>query len=218
MNIYHIKFHIEDDYQYVSTLLAYGYQPYITLPTRITDFSGTCIDHIVIAKLPNTQEWHTEIPSGILYCDITDHLPCSVALTYSSPHAGGGHHVKLYEEKNSSKFKELVQNERWDELYIDGTDWYNNYIKLVYTKFQQFPFVRLSRKRAKDKFWIKKGIKVGIKAKHRLCRISHECHESRKYLNQTLWKSPFDDNIGAKIIQTCFGVFAENLAKNLTII
>ena len=43
-----IKFNLEDNYQYVSTVMSYGYLPYITLLTRIIDFSAICIDHIFI--------------------------------------------------------------------------------------------------------------------------------------------------------------------------
>ena len=40
-----------------------------------------------------------------------------------------------------------MQNMSWDAIYTDGSDWYDNFINLVYTKFQQsFPLVRLSRK------------------------------------------------------------------------
>ena len=42
------------------------------------------------------------------------------------------------------KFKELMQNVSWDAIYTDGSDWYDNFINLVYTKIQQsFPLVRL---------------------------------------------------------------------------
>ena len=40
-----------------------------------------------------------------------------------------------------------MQNVNWDAIYTDGSDWYDNFINLVYTKFQQsFPLVRLSPK------------------------------------------------------------------------
>ena len=132
--------------------MSYGYLPYITLPTRITDFSATCIDHIFIRDTSRYSERHTDISAGILYCDITDHLPCFVTLICSYSHADERPYVRLYGEKNSLKFKELMQNVSWDAIYTDGSDWYDNFINLVYTKFQQsFPLVRLSRKRAKDK-------------------------------------------------------------------
>ena len=67
----------------------------------------------------------------------------------------------------------MMQNVSWDAIYNDGSDWYDNFINLVYTKFQQsFPLVRLSRKRAKDKPWITQGIKISIKVKHCLYKLS----------------------------------------------
>ena len=81
INIDLIKFNLEDNYQYVSTIMSYGNLPYITLPTRITDFSATCIDHIFIRDASKYRERHTEILSYILYCNITDHPPCFVTLT-----------------------------------------------------------------------------------------------------------------------------------------
>ena len=151
----------------------YGYLPYITLPTRITDFSATCIDHIFIRDTSKYRERHTEIFSGILYCDITDHLPCFVTLTCSNLGEDERPIVRLYGEKNTLKFKDLMTNESWDDLYTEDTDWYNNFIDLVYNTFQQsFPLVKLSRKRAKDKPWITKGLKISTKEKHRLYRLS----------------------------------------------
>ena len=47
-NIDLTKFSMEDNYQYVSTLMSYGYLPFIILPTCITDFSAICKDHIFI--------------------------------------------------------------------------------------------------------------------------------------------------------------------------
>ena len=48
INIDLIKFNLDDNILYVTTLMSHGYLPYITLPTRITDFSTTCIDHIFV--------------------------------------------------------------------------------------------------------------------------------------------------------------------------
>ena len=137
INIALIKFNLDDNYQYVSTIMSYGYLPYITLPKRIIEFSATCIDHIFIRDTSKYRERHTEIFSGILYCDITDHLPCFVTLTCSNLGEDERPIVRLYGEKNTLKFKEFMTNESWDDLYTEGTDWYNNFIDLVYNKFQQ---------------------------------------------------------------------------------
>ena len=129
INIDLMKYNLEDNYQYVSTIMSYGYLPYITLPTRITDFSATCIGHIFIRDTSKYREIHTEIFSGILYPDITDHLPCFVRLTCSNVVEDERPIVRLYGEKNTLKFKELMINETRDDLYTEGTDWYDKYIK-----------------------------------------------------------------------------------------
>ena len=142
---------------------------YITLPTHITDFSATCIDHMFIRDTSRYSERHTEISAVILYCDITDHLPCFVTLICSNSYADEIPYVRLCGETNTLKLEELLQNVNWDALYTEGSDLYDNFINLLYTKFQQsFPLVRLSQKREKDKPWITKGIKIRIKVKHRL--------------------------------------------------
>ena len=57
MNIDIVKLSIEDVVSYVTTLMPYGYLPYIKIQCCITYFSMTCID----------------ILSGLFYCDIIDH-------------------------------------------------------------------------------------------------------------------------------------------------
>ena len=52
MNIDIIKFENDNSVNYLTTFLSHRYLPLITLPTRITDFSATCIDHIFI-KIPS---------------------------------------------------------------------------------------------------------------------------------------------------------------------
>ena len=77
MHIDLIKFENDNTVNYLTTLLSKQYLPYVTPPTRITDFSATCIDHIFVrfAKYHKSQ-----IMSGISYCVITDHLPCFLPL------------------------------------------------------------------------------------------------------------------------------------------
>ena len=48
MNIDIINFSNEDAVSHMTTLMFYRFLPYVTLPSRITNFSMTCIDHIFI--------------------------------------------------------------------------------------------------------------------------------------------------------------------------
>ena len=55
-----------------------------TVGVQIMDELGlqkSSIDHIFISETSKLRKRHTEIFSGTLYCDITDHLPCFVILT-----------------------------------------------------------------------------------------------------------------------------------------
>ena len=51
MNIDITKCSYEDVVYCVTTIMAYGYWPYITIPSRIKIFSMTCIDHFSLDNL-----------------------------------------------------------------------------------------------------------------------------------------------------------------------
>ena len=54
---------------FLDMMYSLGMYPLIDKPTRITDFSATLIDNIF------TNELHHNITSGILFNNISDHLP-----------------------------------------------------------------------------------------------------------------------------------------------
>ena len=80
MNIDIIKFENEGTMNYLTTLFSYRFLPYITLPSRITNFSATCIDHIFVRIVDNKRIKTGDIASGLLFSDITDHLPCFISI------------------------------------------------------------------------------------------------------------------------------------------
>ena len=107
-----------------------------------------------------------------IYCDITDHLPCFVTLKHQSNYVLDRPLTRLFGERNTSKFRELMTNENWDIIFIEGADWYTNFIKLVRNKFEAyFPLIKVSRQRIKDKPWITKELKMNIKEKNKLYRV-----------------------------------------------
>ena len=57
---------------YVSSAMSRGFVPYITRPTRITEYTATNIDHLFI-RLPR-YKMTAPVNAGILFNDITDHL------------------------------------------------------------------------------------------------------------------------------------------------
>ena len=61
--------------KYLATLFTYRFLPYITLPSRITSFSATCIDHIFVRTADNKMITSDDIVSGLFFNDTTDHIP-----------------------------------------------------------------------------------------------------------------------------------------------
>ena len=74
----HLNFEHEQVLNYMTTFLSYKFLPYISLPTRNTHHSATCIDHN-FTKCPHSLN-NIDISSGILFCDISDHLPCFMSV------------------------------------------------------------------------------------------------------------------------------------------
>ena len=151
-----IKYDNAETLEYLTTLLSNRFLPYITLPTRITEYPATCINHMFIKVSNRDRILYENILAGILYCDIKDHLPCVVSLRCINYIDDNDRpKVRLYGEKKSRKIF------RKDEF---------SYVKYHYD--QSFPLVKVSRKRMKDKPWVSKGIKISIKQNHWLYRAS----------------------------------------------
>ena len=174
INIDIIKFEHDDSMKYLTTLLGKRFLPFITLPTRITDFSATCIDHIFVRTMDKNNMNLNCIVSGIFFNDITDHLPCFLSVkcgTQADKEIRPK--TRLFGERNCKKFIELMEGENWQRIYETDADWYFNFISTITDKFERcFPLVNVSRRRLKDKPWVTKGIKNSIKKSHRLYRSS----------------------------------------------
>ena len=80
INIDIIKFENEGTRNYLTTIFSYRFLPYITLPSRITSFSATCIDHIFVRIACKNRITSDDIGSGLFFNDITDHLPCFIPI------------------------------------------------------------------------------------------------------------------------------------------
>ena len=126
INIDIIKFKHDETCNYLSTLLSHCYLPYITLPARITTFSATCIGHIFIKPARNNPSLVNDIVCGLLYCDISDHLPCFVSLKSQRAHVmkdrpntrtfGLTHNLKSYIKKKLKLYKSSVRNDSEDNI------------------------------------------------------------------------------------------------------
>ena len=157
---------------YLSLLLSHRFIPTITLPTRVTDDTMTLIDHIFV-RLPN-RLLTTEIKSGNIYCDISDHLPNFCILNkVVQPLSNERPLIRLYSQKNFDRYITLIGNTDFDDIVIC------NCVNTAYSALESilklnhdicFPLVRQSRAKFKSKPWVNSAIRVSICHKNRLYR------------------------------------------------
>ena len=168
INIDIIKYNEAKTYEYLTTLLSNRFLPYITLPSRITYHSATCIDHIFI-RTPSKART-IEIHSGLLFCDISDHLPCFAVITDSNITTNKDRpYVRLHGEKNCEAYKNHMINNDWNGLYTTENNWLSAFVKEIIRMINlSFPLVKISRKRLHDKPWIFSGLKKCINTNHLL--------------------------------------------------
>ena len=103
MNIDIIKFSNEDVMFYMSILMSFKYLPYITAPSRITQLSTKCIDHIFMKT--SQKDKVLNVMSGLFYCDITDHLPCFLSLKFEKYNRTDEMPMtRIFGEKNCANF------------------------------------------------------------------------------------------------------------------
>ena len=182
INIDLMKFEIDGIMNYISSLLSQRYLPFITLPTRITSHSATCIDHIFFKQSTPS----LDSVSGIFYCDISDHLPCFISIVSGKACNNSKRPlIRLFSEKNNNIFIERMNAMNWDEIYTPDIDWCEAFVVNVKRIYElSFPLVQLSRKRAKDKPWMTKGLKICCKINNRLFKRtlrSDSIHTFTKY-------------------------------------
>ena len=171
-NIDVLRYNDKTVLEYITMLLSERFLPFITLPTRITSHSATCIDHIFVRNPSNPI--NSQILSGIFYCDISDHLPCFTSIKLASTNTPVNRpKVRIFSEKNCGIFKARINGIKWDDVYVDNIDWYQSFIAKVKQAYEcAFPLVTVSRKRMHDKPWVTGALKGSIAHNHRLYRLS----------------------------------------------
>ena len=97
--------------KYLNSFFAFGFKPFIDIPTRVTDHSKTCIDQI-FGKIPD------DVPILPLVCDlgITDHYTTMINIdstVISTPEMDPKPANKL----NWNRLSNLIGNLEWDDIY-----------------------------------------------------------------------------------------------------
>jgi len=155
---------------FLDTIFSHCFMPLINHPTRITSHTATLIDNILV----NDPSIMQELTSGILFSDISDHLPI-FTIHHSKPiNSTKRDNIKLTRREINPRTKAMFQTQL---NKCDWTDVYqSNDPNIAYDKFldtyksiynSSFPLKNISNKRAKliNKPWISKGLLTSIKHK-----------------------------------------------------
>ena len=173
-NIVLLKSNLPHTQNYLDLMLSFNFIPNITIPTRFSNKSMTLIDHIM-TRLPKSKIDSTII-AGNLICDISDHLPNFSIININLPRTNERPLIRVFSKKNKKTFHSNIKSEIskiTNNLNLsndlDVNDNYNFFNENLSNQLEtNFPKVRLSRKKAKDKDWITPGIKNSIKHRNYL--------------------------------------------------
>lgn len=97
-----------DSLFYSDSTSIYNYQNLISIPTRVSDFSSTCIDHILI----NFDEH--ELETGTLQIDLTDHFPVFVVLNNIAKNRPST--TKIINKRSIAKIVLDLKNITWRDV------------------------------------------------------------------------------------------------------
>ena len=187
LNIDLIKFNIPTVDNYINCCLENNFIHSITVPTRITDHSATLIDHFLL-KLP-ANLINTSTSSGVLINDISDHLPCFLAIDINCISSSERPFTRIFSQNKINNFVNSLPSEQplLSDLNMQKIDnfisgesneisndlAFNQIFSQLVLNLQTlqnkyFPLIRVSKKKFKEKPYLSKGLKVSIKHKNRL--------------------------------------------------
>ena len=113
-----------------------------------------------------------KITSGNILTDITDHLPTFVLINnYKHTDQKDRPHIRILNDENIAKFNQDLNNVDWSETLgeLSPDDMCDKFYEILKNAYERnFPLVKLSRKKAKDKPWITKGLKKATDRKNNL--------------------------------------------------
>ncbi|MGL1889690.1 MAG: reverse transcriptase domain-containing protein [Reichenbachiella sp.] len=139
--------------------------PLINQPTRITQFTATCIDNMY-CNIPNLR---SHCNAGILVTDISDHLGIfCVSNSITIENEKQVIKKRLFSTKNVNNFKKSLKNETWD--FIPQYD-----VQNAFTRFQgvidlhfkhTFPEQTITMTYKNRYDWVQKALSTRIRLKN----------------------------------------------------
>ena len=153
----------------IDTLAKYGFLELVSRPTRITETSCTLLDHVYSNNLFNT------LSCNIITVDMSDHLATLTTINVGNSDVSSMVTTKIdrlpchnktvfriFNEVSSQKFKQLIEEETWEDVFVidDDVDLQYNKFCEVYSKHYDEAYpkkknrTRRKNERANPKPWI----------------------------------------------------------------
>ena len=159
--------------QFFNQLSSSGYKPLITKPTRITKSTATLIDNIFTNNLNRTEHLN-----GILFNDISDHLPIFTITEHDLQNDGtktetNENSTRKITHKSLESFSSKLQSCNWQSVLSknDPTESYTAFYKEFFQLYNKtFPINNCKSKNSKrsNNQWISQGLKKSSKRKEAL--------------------------------------------------
>ena len=162
-----IRHDSDDDCQnLIDNAHSNGFVQIVSRPTRITEHSATLIDHVYTNSIDST------LSCNILTLDLSDHLATHTRITLGSSTAqsrtitaqlkNDKNNLRVFNEANDSKFRQLINDETWEEALSENLDADSAYNKFndIYTKHYNSAYplrterIRRKNERQDPKPWI----------------------------------------------------------------
>ena len=107
-------------------LLSYALRPHIGQPTRITNSTQTLIDNIFSNN-------YTDSINGIIYSDISDHLPIFTISRIKTPITSNKDNFRMHRKETKPNIDSLITDlsqENWQDVYVeaDANNAYNIFV------------------------------------------------------------------------------------------
>ena len=189
---------------YISSVMSHGFVPYITRPTRITEYTATLIDHLFV-RLPR-HKVTAPVKAGILFNDITDHLPIFLYLLVQSKcQRNQRPRVRIFSNTNIQKIVDKIASVNWLHVlnhhmkYMEYRKILNACIKHVEESYYQQ--ILSDRSNSAKYFWKHFGTILNSNKKHK-CNISSLQVDGGKVTKDHAIADAFNDffsNVGSNL-------------------
>lgn len=218
--------------EYFNTIIANGFIPKITFPTRLTASNGTLIDNFLV----KISKHFSETKSGILISDLSDHLPYFLCLDYLNIKQTRPKYIiaRCNNTASLENFKNELQNIDFKTI-MENTDLsdtdknfeaFNNAISCAMNKHMPIKIVKYNKHKHKKCDWMTKGIIHSITYRDRLYAdlkrtLPHTLEYSNKQMNLKVYNCILKRNIRLakkSYYQSCFNKYKDDVKKTWTTI